>query len=97
MRVMTIATTPQWTFADRLAKARKEAGLTPDQLAAKAGQHPNTVRAWERGENRPRDPIMVARIYEEATGVAGEWILLGEIRTGSFSSDLGELTLDIAA
>lgn len=97
MRVMTM-TTPRWTFADRLSKARRESGLSVDELAAAAGQHPNTIRAWERGDRTPRDPWAVARVYEEATGVDGQWILAeGEFRTGSFSSEFDELGIDIAA
>lgn len=42
------------TFGDRLAGARELAGLEVEELAARLGVKPKTIRAWEEDRAEPR-------------------------------------------
>jgi transcriptional regulator with XRE-family HTH domain len=54
-------------FAGRLRELREEAGLTQEQLAAKAGMHKLGIAKLERGERGPSWSTVVALC--EALGV----------------------------
>ncbi len=41
---------PQWLDRDRLCGARKNAGLTPEETAAKAGTSRRSYDHWEAGD-----------------------------------------------
>jgi transcriptional regulator with XRE-family HTH domain len=85
---------PEWTFGDRLRKARLTAGLEIEEVARATGQAENTVRTWERGVSRPRNVFAVARTYADITGVSEAWLLAGEmIRRSVFRA----LSTDAAA
>lgn len=52
--------TPQWTQADRLRKARKDAGLSPEELAAELRVTPATVRNYEGERTHPNYSTLMA-------------------------------------
>jgi len=59
----------------RILKARMEAGLTQDQLAAAVGMTRGAVAQWESGETRPRHTTMVK--IAGATGKPLVWLESG--------------------
>jgi transcriptional regulator with XRE-family HTH domain len=67
-------------FGERLAGARREAGLTQRELASRAGVTLNSIWRYETGR-RPEDYDVLARLAE-AVGVAVDFLLRG----GSASS-----------
>jgi len=67
---------PTWTLGDRLAKARKIAGLNTLELADKLGISRNTITNYEKGHTHPSRAIILA--YESVTGVPAWWIEDGE-------------------
>ena len=77
---------PQWTFADRLRKAREIAGLGQAGMARALGLNTSaTYTNWEsRRANRkgvrplPEDILETAERIEYVTGVPRMWILFGE-------------------
>lgn len=48
---------------DRVRRARREAGLSQSQLAARIGAHTTSISDWERGRNEPsaRHIVGIAR------------------------------------
>lgn len=74
--VIHLPRVPQWTFAERLRKVRRDTGLTQPEFAAQLdGVKPSTLEAWETGRNRPRDLPKVAADLERVTGVPRAWFL----------------------
>jgi transcriptional regulator with XRE-family HTH domain len=57
--------------ADRIKKARTDAGLTQQQLADKVGVHVASPRNWEAGST-PRDAMMEK--IAEACGVTADYL-----------------------
>jgi transcriptional regulator with XRE-family HTH domain len=68
---------PEFTFGDRLAKARAVAGITQDEMAEKLGQSHSTINKWEHG-TQPRNLLKVVAKWAEVTGVDELWLLKGE-------------------
>ncbi len=72
--------TPRWTIGDRMAKARRDAGLsqqemadlltTPEQPVSK-----QTVSNWENGKNQPRRLRERLDQWCEITHTPLAWIL----------------------
>lgn len=69
---------PRFTMADRLRKAREEAGLEQTQLAALLGVSRNTVSNIETQKTRPK-PAVVAR-WAAITNTPVTWIESGRRR-----------------
>lgn len=69
---------PEWTFGERLAKARRVAGLTQKAMAAVMEVSESTLAAWETGRNQPTDLFVTVRRWAEATGVSYGWLLGGD-------------------
>lgn len=67
--------TPQWTLADRMWKARKDAGLTAQQIADAIGISRKSVTNYEGGTTRPLRPIL--RAWADVTGTYEEWLETG--------------------
>src|SRR6266536_3388461 len=59
-------------FRTRLRHARESAGLTQEELAARAGLTPNAVGALERGERRFPYPATVRALAKALGLTAGE-------------------------
>lgn len=64
---------PQWTIGERLKKAREDAGLDQEQLAARIGIHPNSVSAYEKNK-REHPKRLVVREWARVTAVPEWWI-----------------------
>ena len=68
---------PQWSFADRIRKARSESGLDQRAFATRIQVKPSTYATYETGRNEPRfkDVFNLARRVEEETGVSAAWLI----------------------
>jgi len=67
--------TPVWTIADRMGKARREAGLSTAEMADLLGVSRQTVGNWEAGRVKPSKATLLA--WSTYTDVALGWILTG--------------------
>ncbi|MGY6501607.1 MAG: helix-turn-helix domain-containing protein [Acidimicrobiales bacterium] len=71
---------PQWTFGDHLAKARRDAGYSQEQMAALIAQRlertvtKQTISNWENDAAQPRGLLAVIRTWSEITGVREGWL-----------------------
>lgn len=70
----TAGKTLEWTFGDRLRKAREAAGLEQADMARKFGVSAAAVSKWERGA-QPRNLFAVASKWAEETDVPLDWLL----------------------
>ena len=61
---------------ERIALARKQAGLSQEQLGEKLGVSRQAVSKWESGQSNP-DVAYVAGMCR-LFGVSSDWLLLGE-------------------
>ena len=61
---------------DRIALARKQAGLSQEQLGDQLGVSRQAVSKWEAGQANP-DVTYVAAMCR-LFGVSSDWLLLGE-------------------
>lgn len=66
---------PQWTFADRLRKARQIASKDQRSFAAELGCTASAYAQWEAGNSRPRDIVFVAQQVETLTQIPASWML----------------------
>jgi len=60
---------PEWSFAERLRKGRRDARLSQAEMASLIGVKESTYSAWETGRNTP-DVADLAPRLEEITGVS---------------------------
>jgi transcriptional regulator with XRE-family HTH domain len=68
------ARVPEWTFAERLRKARRDLGWRQADMAERLGVKPSTYEAWETGRNKP-DVADVAEKLEGVTGITRLWFV----------------------
>lgn len=66
---------PEWTFADRLRKARQSTGLQQKDFADRIGVTPSAYSQWEAGNNGPRDVVTIAKRIELMTRIPATWTL----------------------
>lgn len=66
---------PQWSFADRIRKVRRDAHMTIEQMAVALGVGDKRYAAWETGRNTPADITDIAVRLERVTGVPRTWFL----------------------
>ena len=68
------------TLGERIALARKQAGLSQEQLGDKLGVSRQAVSKWESGQTNPDVAYIVemCRLF----GVSSDWLLLGEEHAG---------------
>ena len=66
---------PEWTFTDRLIKARTYAGLSQQQLADLLGISERTVKRYEAGGVYKRGIILG---WALACGIDPAWLELGD-------------------
>jgi transcriptional regulator with XRE-family HTH domain len=60
-------------LGSRIRQARRQAGLSQSQLAAKIGAHVTSVSDWERGVNEPSVRHLTS--IAEATGKSIDWFV----------------------
>lgn len=75
-------TIPQWTLGDRLAKARKDAGLKQQELADRIGVSRKTVARLEADTDGAKN-LLYLEAWAEATGVERGWLLGLSVTVGS--------------
>ena len=66
---------PEWTLGERLAKARKEAGLTQEEIAELLQVSHSTVAKWEGNVGQPRDMLSRIHQWSELTRVDFHWLI----------------------
>jgi transcriptional regulator with XRE-family HTH domain len=64
--------TPTWSLADRLRKAREQAGLDQRELAERARIARGTISAAENGKRRPSGAVI--GMWAMVTGVSRGWL-----------------------
>lgn len=67
--------TPQWTFGDRIRKARRKAGMTQKQFAEVLGVGEKAYAQWETDANKPGDIVAVAQRVQLLTRIPAAWML----------------------
>ena len=66
---------------DRIAQARRAAGLSQEQLGEQLGVSRQAVSKWESGAANPDVAYLAAMCRE--LGVSSDWLLLGEEPDGT--------------
>jgi DNA-binding XRE family transcriptional regulator len=67
---------PQWTFADRIRKVRRDVlQIEQSAFADQLGVTRQAYAAWESGRNEPRSILAVAKRIEAMSRVPAAWIL----------------------
>lgn len=66
---------PQWTFADRARKVRRDMKLGQAQMADLLGVGLKAYSAWESGKNSPDDIVATSVKFEQVSGVHRTWFL----------------------
>ena len=74
VRTNNIPAIPEWTFADRLRKARESARMTQNDLATAIGVTKATISRAERGEGITHRTLLQ---WSTVTGVPLEWFNAG--------------------
>lgn len=68
---------PSWTLGDRLAKARREAGIRAQEMADIFEVSRNSISAWEHDTVEVK--ASTVRRWAEVTGVSPAWLLHTEV------------------
>lgn len=71
----TATITPEWTMGDRLAKARRNAGLTQEEMAGLLGTKKQSVSNWEKDVAQPRNLMEIVGRWSEITKAPRAWLL----------------------
>lgn len=66
---------PEWTFGDKVRKARAIAGMDQRAFAAAINVKPGSLAQWETDRAKPRDIVAVARRIEMLTRIPAGWVL----------------------
>ena len=66
---------PEWSFAERVRKVRRDMHLTQEQFADLIGVGLKAYSAWESGKNHPANIIELATTLERITGVDRRWFI----------------------
>ncbi|MFN4000912.1 helix-turn-helix domain-containing protein [Microcella sp.] len=66
---------PEWTFAERARKVRRDMGLTQEQMSDQLEVGLKAYSAWESGKNSPENIAAIAVRFEEVSGVPRTWFL----------------------
>ncbi len=69
----------QYTFADRLLKARTSAGKTQTELAAALKTSASRICEWEQGRSEPSSIVRIETIAK-FLGVSPAWLAFGDSR-----------------
>ena len=76
-RYMTTTLALTFTLGNRLAKARKAAGLTQEQMAERLGLGSRSIARYEGDRVTPYEAIVIA--WSVVTGAPLEWLHTGEM------------------
>ena len=68
---------PQWDVADRMAKALRTSGVTPQAMAEMLCVHRNTVSNYLHGRSKVSRAVLIA--WSEITGFPLEWLETGQV------------------
>jgi transcriptional regulator with XRE-family HTH domain len=82
---------PQWEWADRVRRVRRDMRMSQDAFAAFLGIGAKRLGAWESGASEPANAVEMARLIEAKTGVPAVW-MLGLDATGLRSATVPTLT-----
>jgi len=74
MTITAIGTIPQWTFGDRLRKARHILGLTQREFADVLEVQYQRYSQWEADNNLPRNLVNMCERIQAETGVSAAWL-----------------------
>jgi transcriptional regulator with XRE-family HTH domain len=66
---------PDWTFGDRLRKARRSRRLSQREFARLLGESEKSIANWEGDVAKPRDVVALAKKVETTYGVPSDWLL----------------------
>lgn len=66
---------PDWSFGDRIRKARIITGLTQGEFADEIGVKEGSLAAWETDRALPRDIVAIAKRVEMITRIPAGWVL----------------------
>lgn len=66
---------PEWTFGDRMRKARRRSGMTTGDFAAALGITQSAVGQYETDRSVPRNVVRLAQKVEALTGIPAAWML----------------------
>jgi transcriptional regulator with XRE-family HTH domain len=67
--------TPEWTFGDRMRKARRRSGMTVHEFAAAIGVSSSALGQYETDRATPRDIVALAQRVQQQTGIPAAWML----------------------
>lgn len=68
----------EWTFGDRLRKARRVVGVDLATFGRTLGVSSQAVSQWETRHSTPRSAHEIARRLEAAYGIPAKWLLGAE-------------------
>jgi transcriptional regulator with XRE-family HTH domain len=73
-----VAVIEERAIRSRIKQARKEAGLTQEQIAELIGVEDRTYQNYEREDDKGRTPWRMMNAIAAATGKPQEWLLHGD-------------------
>ena len=82
---------PQWTFAERIRKVRRDLHMTQEQFSTQLGVGLKRYSAWEAGKNMPVDVGTIAVRLEEESGVPRTWFMGWEDHNAPDPGDASKL------
>ncbi|MEM9681179.1 MAG: RstR family transcriptional repressor [Bacteroidota bacterium] len=62
-------------FKDRLRQARKDKGISQNELAQIVGVHVTNISRYERGENKPTSQVLTK--LGDALGISADFLMAG--------------------
>ena len=77
------------TFGSRMKQARRDAGLTQQQVAEKLGVNHSNVSQWESDKHTPQFSAIVK--FCEETGVSLDWLVLGREPNVKYDKRINDL------
>jgi len=77
------------TFGARMKSARRQAGLTQQQMAERLGVNHSNVSQWESDKHTPQFSAVVK--FCEETGVSLDWLVLGRAPNNQYDKRINDL------
>ena len=82
---------PQWDLADRMAKALRTSGVSPQQMADMLDCHRNTVSNYLHGRSRVPRAVLIA--WADITQFPLEWLETGQVSAQPLPADNDRYTV----